>query len=129
MPNPIPTILVVDDEPSILRGVTTALAGRGYEMMVAENGSAALNLYLADPDRIDLIITDVVMPVMGGLELAKKVLEIRPEARILLMTGYADVTVDAANSRTFPVLRKPFLPDRLRDCVRKLLDGQTENRA
>jgi two-component system, cell cycle sensor histidine kinase and response regulator CckA len=118
----IHTILVVDDDAAVLRAVTTILASAGYRCIVAENGSAGWEVFRQRDDEIALVITDVLMPVMGGLELAKEIREGKPGAKVLLMTGYADVSVQGAR---FPLIRKPFLPDRLLAAVRSAL-GESE---
>src|SRR3954468_16570258 len=88
-----PLILVVDDEPTVLRSVTTALAMDGFRVMVAENGVAGLEAFLMGPDEIVLVLTDIVMPVMNGMEMVDRIRGIRPDARILLMTGYSDAVL------------------------------------
>jgi two-component system cell cycle sensor histidine kinase/response regulator CckA len=115
-----PAILLVDDEPTVLRSASAALASAGYTIEVAENGSDALRVFRESPDRFALIVADVMMPVMGGVELATQVLATHPDMKILFLSGYADVTVEAT-ARPLPLLRKPFLPDHLRSAVRDLL--------
>src|SRR3954468_18620885 len=88
-----PLILVVDDEPTVLRSVTTALAMDGFRVMVAENGVAGLEAFLVAPDDIVMVLADVVMPVMNGLEMADKIRAFRPATRILLMSGYSDAVI------------------------------------
>jgi DNA-binding NtrC family response regulator len=104
----------------VLRSASTALASAGYAIEVAENGSDALRLFQERPGRFALIVTDVRMPVMGGPELAAQVLASDPEMKILLLSGYGDVSLETAG-HPLPLLRKPFLPDQLRTAVRKLL--------
>jgi len=110
-------ILVVDDEPIVLRTVTTALASTGYRVVVAENGLAGCEAFLKVRDDVCLVLTDVVMPVLGGIEMADRILGSNPEVKVLLMTAYADEMIQPQNSRSLPLIRKPFLPD---DLLRKI---------
>jgi DNA-binding NtrC family response regulator len=115
-------ILVVDDEPTVLRSVTTALAMDGFRVMVAENGVAGLEAFLVAPDEIVLVLADVVMPVMNGLEMADKIRALRPATRILLMTGYSDAVILTLSQPALPLIRKPFLPDDLIRAIHRILD-------
>jgi CheY-like chemotaxis protein len=120
LPSTIPAILLVDDEPAVLRAASAALASSGYTIEVADNGGDAFRLFRERPDRFALIVTDVVMPVMGGVELATQVLALNPEIKVLLLSGYGDVK-STTDGRPLPLLRKPFLPDELRSAIRSLL--------
>lgn len=104
-------ILVVDDEPIVLRSVTAALAMAGFRVMVAENGVAGLEAFTSAPDDIVLVLSDVVMPFMSGDEMAEKIWEIRHDARIVLMSGYVEALALRKNGIKLPLLRKPFLPE------------------
>ena len=104
-------ILVVDDEPVILRYVTSTLAHQGYRVMVAENGASGLELFLAHPDEIDLILSDVVMPVMDGIRMVQEIRQVRPDVRVLLMTAYSDAVIQTLSRAEFPIIRKPFLAE------------------
>src|SRR5207248_10954700 len=86
-------ILVVDDEPIILRLVTTAIASVGFRAAVAENGAAGFESFIKLKDEICLVLTDVVMPSVNGLELAARILEMDPAMKILLMSGYSDTNL------------------------------------
>jgi DNA-binding NtrC family response regulator len=120
-----PLILVVDDEPTVLRSVTTALAMDGFRVMVAENGVAGLEAFMIAPDDVILVLTDIVMPAMNGLEMAEKIRAIRPHARILLMTGYSDAVLLTLSEPSLPLIRKPFLPDDLLRAVHRVLEPPT----
>jgi two-component system cell cycle sensor histidine kinase/response regulator CckA len=110
-------VLVVDDEPVVLRMATTALAMGGYRAIIAENGVAGLECYLKAPDKISLVLADVIMPMMTGIEMADKVVNLQPAAKILLMSGYSDDVIDVQARQRFPFIRKPFLPA---DLIRKI---------
>jgi CheY-like chemotaxis protein len=106
-------ILVVDDEPSALRAATSTLALAGFRAIVAENGAAGLEAFLAHADQIALVLTDIVMPVMDGITMADKIKRARPDARLLLITAYSDGVIGIAGDTDFPLIRKPYLPDHL----------------
>ena len=120
-----PLILVVDDEPFVIRGATAALATSGFRVMVAENGVAGLEAFLAHADEIELVVSDIVMPIMDGPTMAVEIKKARPDTRILLMTAYSDAIIDLMNETKFPLIRKPFLPDDLVRAVEAQLNPPT----
>ena len=97
------------------------LAIEGFRVVVAENGLAGFDAFTRCPDEFALVITDIVMPVMNGLEMAEKIRAVRPHARILLMTGYSDAALPALSQSSSVLIRKPFLPDDLIRAVRRAL--------
>src|SRR6476660_3711337 len=99
-------ILVIDDEPIVLRSVTAALAMADFRVMVAENGAAGLEAFMAAPYDISLVLTDVVMPFMSGTELIERIREIRADAKIVLMSGYSEAVVLRKSGVKLPLLRK-----------------------
>ena len=107
MPNPAQhnpacshTILVVDDDCAIRTLVKTLLEIEGYAVLIADDGKTAMKLY--DQSTVALLLTDVVMPNMNGLELADQLLQREPELRILFMSGTGDA------NRGFGCVAKPF---------------------
>jgi two-component system cell cycle sensor histidine kinase/response regulator CckA len=119
------TILVVEDEPSVRSLVARVLRRQGYRVFEASEAAEALDL-LADPPHIDLLLTDVVLPGMGGPELAAMVQQVAPRLKVLFMSGY---TRDAAilSGRVGPgvtLLEKPFTPASLARQVREVLDQE-----
>jgi signal transduction histidine kinase len=122
-PRAEPTVLVVEDETSVLKLVRRLLEAEGYVVLSAQGGEEALLLAEQHPEPIDLLLTDVVMPGLNGIALAERFAELRPETPVLFMSGYADAAVvqrqiiDAG--RAF--LQKPFAPDRLLGRVRDVL--------
>ena len=119
-------VLVVDDEPNIIRAITVGLATAGFRVVVAENGAAGLDTFLSMKDEICLVIADVIMPAMGGQEMAAAIREIKPDVKILLTSGYSDPVIKLADKYDFPFVRKPFL---IQDLVRKVAEvlGRSAN--
>jgi len=112
------TILVVEDEPAVLRVVTRILQRNGYSVLSATNGTEALAL--AADHEFDLLLTDTVMPGISGLELADRVRQSYPQASVLLMSGYSPDL--AGPGRALPVdtalIQKPFTERALMEAVR-----------
>ncbi|MFN3480735.1 MAG: response regulator, partial [Thermodesulfovibrionales bacterium] len=82
------TILIVDDEEATRNLLSDALSGLGYNTIEASNGREAIDFYLSNRDTIDLVILDLIMPVMGGEETLIKLREINPDVKVLIATGY-----------------------------------------
>jgi two-component system cell cycle sensor histidine kinase/response regulator CckA len=119
------TILVVDDEETMRRFLETVLAAEGYRVMAAPNGEVALSVSEGYPGNIHLLITDVMMPVMNGKELADRLCTLRPEIKVLFISGFsrADVwPVDACEDQT-DWLPKPFTAPHFHRKVREILDA------
>ena len=83
----------------------------GYRVLSAANGSDALRLCTTNPEHIDLLLTDVVMPQMRGVEVARRVARIRPGLRVLFMSGYTDNSIDLDIAESVSFLQKPFTLD------------------
>src|SRR4051812_31758012 len=117
------TILVVEDAESIRKMVCAMLSGAGYQCMEAGDGEEAYRMVVGAPAAIDLILTDVMMPKMSGPELAKRVGNIRPELRVIFMSGYSEDPVVRTIERSASMfLPKPFTAAALMDKVRQTLD-------
>ena len=117
------TILVVEDNPMILDITKAMLELQGYTILPAATPGEALRLAHAHAGAIHLLMTDVIMPGMNGLELAQKVVSLRPEAKIIYMSGYAENCI-VANGILGPgaaFISKPFTPSALNDKVREVL--------
>jgi two-component system cell cycle sensor histidine kinase/response regulator CckA len=120
------TILLVEDEDSVREVASRILRRQGYSVVEASNGTEALREFGERGREFDLIITDIVMPGMGGLELAQRVREWAPAARILFTSGY---TEDAVLRRSFldpgaEFIEKPFTPAHLAERTRQVLDSE-----
>lgn len=117
-----PTILLVEDDPMIRNLVAQTLETQDYTILLAEEGWEGIKVARNHKGKIDLLFTDVVMPGLGGAELAVATAELYPEIKVLFMSGYSrsqlteeGVPEDAA------VLEKPFTPDKVISMVRQLL--------
>ncbi len=117
------TILLVDDEEGVRKLVSAVLSNGGYTVIEAANGSAALTIYEKNSHKIDLVLTDVVMPQMNGFELGRYIAEKNPDLRVLYMSGYRDSAISSAPGEPQKAfLNKPFTPDILLAKVREVLD-------
>lgn len=115
------TIMLVEDEPMVRSLLARVLRSRGYAVIEAADGLEALDLATELPHPVDLLLTDVVMPRLGGIDLAVQMLAGGYTARVLYMTGYSDVTLHGVDVNV-SVLRKPFAPRVLTDAVQRILD-------
>jgi two-component system cell cycle sensor histidine kinase/response regulator CckA len=118
------TILLVEDE-DMVRGLSKeVLENYGYEVIVAPNGQEGLRICEEFDRRIDLVITDVVMPKMSGRELAERISALRPDTRVLYMSGFTDDTIvrNGVLVDNICFIQKPFSPDDLALKVREVLD-------
>jgi PAS domain S-box-containing protein len=124
------TILVVEDDPRVREVVVKVLRSRGYTVMETFDGVQALDQVRDDKDRrIDLVLTDLVMPKLGGLELADELLLLRPSLPVICMSGYSDEAAsgDLYRSTDLPFLQKPFTPEQLLQKIRDVFDASREN--
>jgi len=118
------TVLVVDDSEPVLALTSRILDRAGYRVLTAPSGHWALSVAERHTDRIDLLLTDVVMPGMSGRQLADQISALRPGLRVVFMSGYQR-TSDGASSvlpERARLLEKPFKPDHLLRTVRSALD-------
>ena len=122
------TILVVDDEEG-LREVTRRILSRsGYNVLTASDGDEAFEIAASHPGRIDLLLTDVIMAKMQGPTVAKEVTALRPDVRVLFMSGHAQpvLEAEAVLGTKFQLVEKPFDQKTLLSNVRLALDSQLE---
>lgn len=115
-------VMVVEDEPQVRMLTSRVLAQLGYDVIAAEDGSEALALAASHHGPIALLLTDMVMPRMGGGELVRRMRELHPDLPVLLMSGYSEELV-AAEHPDHPFLAKPFTPAELAEAVRRVLAG------
>ncbi len=123
LPERRPTVLVVEDEAGIRSLLCKMLEREGYQVLEGSNGEEALRVCFARPEGVDLLLTDVVMPGMGGRELAEQIHGRHPDVKVLYISGYTDdVAVQAASfPRGSGYLQKPFTREALMSKVRQLL--------
>ena len=106
-------VLVVDDEAVIREGMKRILGGEGFQVDVSASGHAALER-LQEED-FDLVITDLKMPGMSGMEVLKAIKILQPEIPVIIITGYStvDTAVEAIKNGAFDFISKPFTPDQI----------------
>ena len=120
------TILLVEDEPFVRNAVAEALRAAGYSVLIASNGTEALEIqrHRTQTERIDLLLTDIVMPGGDGHELAQKVLALSPHTEVLLMSGHEEQVIRCEQSlEGIGYLAKPFSIQTLLQRVRGLLSN------
>jgi signal transduction histidine kinase len=119
------TILVVEDEPGVLEVAAEALRQQGYTVLTANSPAEALQLAQDYSEPIHLLVTDVVMPVMSGRELADYLVRIYPQIRILYVSGYTENTIvhHGVLEEGVHLLPKPYTPSQLIQKAREVLDS------
>ncbi len=119
------TILLAEDDDSVRTFSKLALRSSGYVVLEARNGAEALRIAERHPGPIHLLVTDLVMPQMGGRRLTDSLMEVRPDMRVLLMSGYTDeVTLHQRTAESkLEFLQKPFSAKSLTRKVREILDA------
>jgi signal transduction histidine kinase/CheY-like chemotaxis protein len=119
------TILVVEDEPDVRRIVCKLLTTRGYNVLEASGPIEALTLFKRFSDRIDLLLTDIIMPVMNGRQLYEQIALLQPGIKTLFISGYTNGVINDGGIQPAGVnfLQKPFAPDELTAKVRMILHG------
>lgn len=121
------TILVVDDERMILEMANDMLSSLGYNVMMAQNGEECLQLYRDNPDKIDLILLDLIMPRMNGVTCVEKLKSINSEVNVIITSGIGDLEkkkeIDKLDIRAF--LEKPFSLKTMSAKIRQILEEQS----
>jgi CheY-like chemotaxis protein len=126
-PEPVPggteTVLVVEDEEAVRHLVCRVLRAKGYRVLEAAHAEAALILAGTTHEPIDLLVTDMVMPGLGGTALAEELMAVRPSLRVLFISGYAPEAVERRGELidASGLLEKPFSADQLARKVREIL--------
>ena len=120
-------ILVVDDDPDVREVIAQDLQQMGCVVTEAENGRAAL-MMLERETRCDLVIVDLVMPGLSGLETLRLARRSRPELRVLFTSGYADLSRFGDNLRDHPLLQKPFTLESLAEMVQTVLQRASSDK-
>jgi two-component system cell cycle sensor histidine kinase/response regulator CckA len=124
-PNGSETVLVVDDEPVVLRLCCSILSRQGYQVFSAPNGEDALKLCEDREKELNLLLSDIIMPKLRGTDLAQRVLKIYPGIRVLYMSGFDGREIPEYDSlrRSARLIPKPFTPRDLLVAVRAALDN------
>ena len=117
-------ILIADDDPTILSLLNKILLSKGYDVQLAENGSVAEKLLKSD--KFDLLISDIKMAPVDGMQLLKRTRQMRPHIGVIMLTAYATVAtaVEAMKEGAFDYIPKPFKIDELLETVKRALDYQ-----
>ena len=117
-------ILVVDDEDIVRTSCSRTLSPEGYEVRLARNGAEGLKM--ANEERFDLVLTDLKMPDMDGIEVLRIIKEQWPETAVIIVTGYqtVDTAVKAIKLGAYDYIEKPFTPDALITAVREDLTNK-----
>jgi signal transduction histidine kinase len=120
----VETILLAEDDEQVRELASEALSAAGYSVLAAETPQAAISICRNHGAKIDLLLTDVVMPIIGGRELARQLTAIRPDLRVLYMSGYTPQAIlhhGELEANTF-FIQKPFTPSSLAAKIREVLD-------
>ena len=117
-------ILVVDDEAIVRESLRDWLIDVGYQVFIAENGPKALEII--EKERLGIVITDLVMPGMDGIEMMERAKEIQPDIEVIIITAYASIPTAIAAMRkgAYDYIEKPFCPERAELLVKKLAQHQ-----
>ncbi|MCA9059276.1 MAG: response regulator, partial [Planctomycetaceae bacterium] len=123
------TVLIVEDEPMVLGLAQSLLEGLGYVVITARTAPEAIRTVSTSMKHVDLLITDIVMPGMGGAELIRRLRQIQPDLKALMISGYQALHTDGtepADQSRFEILRKPFTGAELADRIQRILHGATD---
>lgn len=118
------TILIVEDEKAVRDIAKATLEKFGYTTLIAENAEEALTVYKNADDKIDVLLTDVVMPKVSGKELADQLAELQSDLVVIFMSGYTNDTIGQQGVLTEDInfIQKPFSPVSLAQSVRYIID-------
>jgi len=119
-----PRVLIIDDDPAILDSCGQVLRREGYVVQEARDGRGGLALFSAES--FHLVLLDLKLPGMDGLEVLRRIKDISPETAVIMITGYASIetAVEAVKLGAFDYLSKPFTPDEFRVATRRALNGR-----
>jgi len=125
------TVLLVEDEESVRELVRVTLGSRGYKVLEAENGECGLRIAEETKEQIHILVTDVVMPGMGGRELARQLVALRPGIGVLYLSGYTEEAIvpEGVLGPGTAFLQKPFTLQNLTEKVREVLRAKAQAKA
>jgi YesN/AraC family two-component response regulator len=95
--------------------------------VVAENGAAGLEVFVQLRDEICLVLSDIIMPAVSGIDMAEGILKIEPQTKVLLMSGYSDEAIELQGRNRFPFIRKPFIYTVLIEKIRSMIGRSDAN--
>lgn len=117
-------VLLVDDEPNVRSALSRLLARHGFDVVTADGGRAALDVARTRPD-VSVVLSDIVMPDLDGVDTLRELAVLRPELPVVLMSGYAGVASAEVTELGVPFLQKPFSSDEVIDVLRRAVhDGR-----
>ena len=124
------TILVIDDDQTMRDGCSRILSKSGWTVLTAENGQEGLDQVRGCPEEIDVVLLDLMMPGVSGMEVLERSLAMVPDLLVIVITGYATVesAVEAMKKGAYDFISKPFTPDQLRIVVKRALEKRTLQR-
>jgi CheY-like chemotaxis protein len=120
------TILVVEDEEMLLELLETIISGEGYNVLTAKDGQEALEIYIQREGKIDLILSDMGLPRLGGWEMFQKIHKMNPAAKAILASGYLDpkLRLEMIEAGAVDFVQKPYEPDIILNRIREALDSR-----
>jgi CheY-like chemotaxis protein len=121
IPGHLETVLLVEDREELREVLGLLVASLGYTVVCAENGADAIAKFQKYQGTIDVLLTDVVMPGMNGVQLAQALCEISPPLKVVFMSGYPGGTLSLEHHRNF--LQKPFTTETLGNKLREVIDS------
>jgi two-component system cell cycle sensor histidine kinase/response regulator CckA len=123
-----PLLLVVDDEEVVLTYISNALRTRQCDFILAEDGERGLELFRANKNEIDLVLTDVAMPRMSGPEMVGEIRRADSDVKLIFMTGFSPSQVIPQEFGAYPWLRKPFAAQELFEAIDHCLNNDQRKR-
>ena len=120
------TVLLVDDEASILKITKQTLETFGYRVLLAPNGAEAVSIYVENRDKIDVVLTDMIMPLMDGPSLIRILRRLNPAVRVIAASGMAakGLVVESVQEGVKHFLAKPYTAELLLTTLRSILDEE-----
>jgi two-component system, cell cycle sensor histidine kinase and response regulator CckA len=116
------TILLVEDDPDTRKVLSKVLERAGYTVIASNDGNAAFRLCLESGENIDLIVTDIVLPGINGIDLVELFQAQWPQIKAILLSGQIQRVVLQENNRNLPFLQKPVTPEALLEKIREVLN-------
>ncbi len=121
------TILIAEDEPGICELITTVLTEQGYEVISTSDGEEAVSQFTENKDKVALVMLDNIMPKKSGKEACREILFLKPDVKVIFMSGYSQNMIDVGETKDKEVhfLQKPVLPSTILKKVREVLDHKS----